>query len=369
MKVLFTLFFTSLITISLSQSYTYLLVGTYTGGQSKGIYVFRFHQNGKAEAVDSVVTPNPSYLAISPDQQFVYAGNELGAREGGGKVSAYRFDKSVGKLSLINEKSTRGEHPCYVTVDKDRRWVIVGNYSSGNLSVLPVLADGSLGEAVTTVQHQGKGTHRRQEKPHVHQTVLSADNRFLYVPDLGIDKLMVYAFNAKDGSLNPSDTTVRLPNASGPRHLAIHPNNKWIYLLQELSGNVTMFTAANGHLNAEQTTFSLPAGFARPFTCADIHVSPDGRFLYTSARDEANMLAAFQINPTNGRLTIVGHQSTLGRTPRNFVLHPSGNYLLAANQNSHEIVVFARNQQTGKLSDSGNRISVGSPVCLKWIVP
>lgn len=369
MKYFLTLFFGSFVMMAASQKTAYLLAGTYTGGKSKGIYVFRFGSNGKAEPVDSVVTPNPSYLAVSPDQQYVYAVNEVGAGEGGGKVSAFRFDNSSGKLTLLNQQSAEGEHPCYITVDKRGKWVIVGNYSSGNIAVLPIAKDGTLGKAVTTVQHNGSGTHPRQEKPHVHQTVLSKDNRFLYVPDLGIDKLMIYAFNEKNGELKPVDTTLKLPDGSGPRHFDFHPSQKWAYLLQELSGNVTVFATAGGRLHPVQTTSVLPAGFAESFTTADVHVSPDGKFLYTSTRDQANTLSIFRINPGDGKLMIMGHQSTHGKTPRHFNFDPSGAYLLVANQNSDEIVVFHRDLQTGKLTDSGSRIKVGKPVCIKWITP
>jgi 6-phosphogluconolactonase len=369
MKYLLILLLSGFFMMAASQKPAYLLVGTYTGGKSKGIHVFRFDANGKAEPLDSAVTPNPSYLAVSPDQQFVYAVNELGAGEGGGKVSAFRFDKATGKLTPLNQQPSQGEHPCYITVDKTGKWVIVGNYSSGTVAVLPILTDGSLGEAVTTVQHQGKGKHLRQEGPHVHQTVLSADNRFLYVPDLGIDKLMIYSFDAQNGELIPVDTTLKLPDGSGPRHFDFHPSQKWGYLLQELSGKVTVFKNKGGRLQPVQSIAVLPAGFAQSFTAADVHVSPDGRFLYTSARDASNTLAIFKINPADGRLMITGHQSTLGKTPRNFNLDPSGAYLLAANQNSDEIVVFHRNQRTGKLTDSGNRIEIGKPVCIRWITP
>lgn len=369
MKYFLTLFLGSIVMMAASQTPAYLLAGTYTGGKSKGIYVFRFHANGKAEPVDSVITPNPSYLAVSPDQQHVYAVNELGAGEGGGKISAFRFDKNSGKLMLLNQQSAEGEHPCYITVDKKGKWVIVGNYSSGNVSVLPIAADGSLGKAITTVQHYGKGNHPRQEKPHVHQTVLSEDNRFLYVPDLGIDKLIIYAFNEKNGELKPVDTNLKLQDGSGPRHFDFHPSQKWAYLLQELSGNVTVFKNTGSRLQPVQTTSVLPAGFAQPFTTADVHVSPDGKFLYTSTRDQANIISIFRVNPEDGKLMITGHQSSLGKTPRNFNFDPSGAYLLVANQNSDEIVVFHRNPQTGKLTDSGNRIAVGKPVCVKWITP
>lgn len=351
----------------MAQPTTYLIAGTYTGGKSNGIYVFRFGAGGKAVAVDSIATPNPSFLALSPDEKTVYAVNETGAAEGGGKVTAFRFDKRTGRLALLNQQSSEGEHPCFITVDKSGKWVIAGNYSSGTVAVLPARPDGSLRSAATTVQHRGSSSHARQQSPHVHQTVLSADNKTLYVPDLGIDKLMVYSFNAATGALEAKDTTVRLPGGSGPRHLDIHPTSKRLYLLQELSGNITVYNNRNGRLQAVQTVSALPAGFSQPFSGADIHLSPDGRFLYASLRDEANALAIFRVHPATGRLTLVGHQSTLGKTPRHFSFHPSGNYLLAANQRSDEVVVFRVNKKTGKLTDTGNRIAIGSPVCLRWV--
>ncbi|HEV7334307.1 MAG TPA: lactonase family protein [Flavisolibacter sp.] len=364
-KIVTTLLSIVMMTAAISQPY--LLVGTYTGEKSRGIYVYRFQSNGSAKLVDSAVTPNPSYLAISPDQRYVYAANELGNAEGGGKVTAFRFDKQSGKLTQLNQVPAMGEHPCYVTVDKTGKWVIVGNYSSGTVAVLPVQADGSLRQAVAMEQHKGRGPTDRQEKPHVHATVLSKDNNTLYVPDLGIDKLMIYAFNDQNGQLEPKDTTLKMPDGAGPRHFTIHPSAKWTYLLQELSGMVTVFKSQNGLLQEVQTISALPKDFKGDFTSADIHVSPDGKFLYASNRDASNTLAIFKINPGNGKLTLAGHQSVLGKTPRNFNFDPSGNFLLVANQRSDEIVVFAVNKTTGKLTDTGKRIAVGSPVCIKWI--
>lgn len=353
-----------------AQKTVYLLAGTYTTGKSKGISVYRFNtQNGQATLVDSAITANPSYLAVSPNKQYVYAVNELGNNEGGGKVTAFRFTTSTGHLERLNEQSSMGEHPCYITVDKTGRWVIVGNYSSGTLAVLPVAASGELGKATDVVQHKGSSVHPRQEGPHVHATVLSPNNKFLYVPDLGIDKLMIYSFNDATGQLSPKDTTLKLAAGSGPRHFIFHPNGRWAYLVQELKGTVTMFRYMNGDLQPAQVISALPTGFKKPFTAADIHVSADGRFLYTSLRDSANLLTVFRINPANGSLARIGHQSALGKTPRNFNLDPSGNYLLAANQNSDEIVVFRVNKKTGGLQDTGRRIAVGNPVCIKWIVP
>lgn len=368
MKRFFTIALSIQALFAFAQKQPYLLVGTYTYGQSKGIYVYRFNSaNGTATLVDSVASANPSYLAVSPDQNHVYAVNELGNREGGGKVTAYHFDKSTGHLTELNQQSSMGEHPCYITVDKTGKWVIVGNYSSGTAAVLPVKKNGELGAATSVIEHKGSGVHARQEKPHVHSTVLSANNRFLYVADLGIDKEMIYSFNDRNGRLSPIDTTLKLKDGSGPRHFIFHPNGRWAYLVQELAGTVTVFRYANGNLAPMQTISSLPAGFTKSFTAADIHVSNDGKFLYTSLRDSANLLAVFRINPADGRLSLRGHQSTMGKTPRNFNIDPSGNYLLVANQNSNEIVVFHVDKKTGKPKDTGKRITVGSPVCIKWI--
>lgn len=352
----------------LAQKQPYLLVGTYTGGKSKGISVYRFNSaTGKATFVETAETNNPSYLAVSPNQQYVYAVNEMGKAKGGGKVTAFQFNRSTGHLSESNQQSSMGEDPCYISIDKSGKWAVVGNYSSGNVAVLPVEKNGQLGAATTVVQHSGKSLHDRQKSPHVHATVLSPDNRFLYVPDLGIDKVMIYSFNGSKGQLTPKDTTLKMTPASGPRHFVFHPNGRWAYLVQELSGNVTVFQYNKGLLTPVQTINSLPASFTQSFTSADIHVSPDGKFLYTSTRDEANLLSIFSISRTNGHLRLQGHQSVLGKTPRNFNFDPSGRFLLVANQNSDAIVVFQVNRQTGMVTDTGNRIEVGNPVCLKWI--
>jgi 6-phosphogluconolactonase len=369
MKFFLTTLLLMYITPLFAQKQPYLLVGTYTGGKSKGIYVFRFGANGRAVPVDSIATPNPSFLAVSPNGKTVYAVNELGTAEGGGKVSAFRFNKTNGRLTLLNQQSSEGEHPCFVTADKTGNWVIAGNYSSGTVAVLPVQTNGSVGEAVTTVQHTGSSVTDRQQGPHVHQTVLSADNRTLFVPDLGIDKLMIYSFDASKGTLRPKDTSLSLTAGSGPTTSRSHPTEKWVYLLQELSGTITVFKNSKGKLQSLQTVSALPKGFSQAFSGADIHVSPNGRFLYASLRDESNSLAIFSIHPSTGRLTLKGHQSTNGKTPRNFNFDPSGNYLLVGNQRSDEIVIFRMNKTTGKLTDTSNRISVGSPVCIKWIKP
>jgi 6-phosphogluconolactonase len=349
----------------------YLVTGTYTGGKSEGIYVHRFNsEDGTASIVGHVKTSNPSFVAVSPDQQYVYAVQENGAANGkGGAIAAFSFNKQTGLLSFMNSQSTGGDHPCYVAVDKTGKWVVAGNYSSGSISVMPVLEDGSLGAAGQVIKHSGSGPDiKRQSSPHVHCTYFSADNRFLFVPDLGIDKVMIYSFDKATGKLKPAAQPFAASAAgAGPRHISFHPSDKYAYVIEELSGTVSVFEHIKGKLRYIQRISSMAKGNTGTAGSADIHVSPSGRFLYASNRAEANNIAIFSIDPSSGKLKLIAHQSTLGRTPRNFSIDPSGNYLLAANQNSDEIVVFKTDLQTGLLSDTGNRIAVGKPVCLVWI--
>jgi 6-phosphogluconolactonase len=349
----------------------YLIVGTYTGGKSEGIYVYRFNSSdGSYKEVSHIKTSNPSFVGVSPDQRFVYAVHEDAASDGkGGEISAFSFNKKKGVLTYINEQSTKGDHPCYVVVDKTGKWVIAANYSSGSLSVLPVNNDGSLGEPTTTIQHEGSGPNKeRQSKPHVHCTLLSADNRFLFVPDLGIDKVMIYAFDATNGKLTPAKQPfAKSADGAGPRHFTFHPNNKYAYLIEELSGTVVTFQYNNGSAKEIQRISTMPANDSSFAGSADIHVSPDGRFLYASNRSVSNTIAIYKVNQQNGKLTLIGHQSTLGKTPRNFNFDPTGNFLLVGNQNSDQVVIFKRDKATGMLTDTDKRIDVGKPVCLKWI--
>ncbi len=370
MKNLLLIFALPLLLLSEGTKENYLIVGTYTGGKSEGIYVYKFNsEDGSSEAVSHVKTPNPSYIAISPDEKYVFAVTENGKDGNGGEISSFVFDKKDGTLTFINKQLTGGDHPCYVDIDKTGKWVFAGNYSSGSLSVLPVDADGSLGEATSHITHSGSGANKeRQEKPHVHCTIISPDNKWLYVPDLGIDKVMIYAFDAATGKLTPG-TQEFAPSqpGAGPRHLTFHPNGKYAYLIEELTGNVVTYKMENGQLKLWQRTSSLPRGQQGFAGSADIHVSPDGKFLYASNRGDFNNIAIFKIDTKTGRVFIAGFQSTLGKAPRNFNFDPTGKYLLVGNQNNDEIVVFKRNFKTGLLTDTQKRIEVGKPVCLKWI--
>jgi len=368
MRLFSFILFLFIATTAAAQKNYYLLVGTYTKGKSTGIHVYDFdRKDGSVKIVDSVQTPNPSYLAVAPDQKFVYAVSETQRGNFSGKIRSFSFDKKTGKLNFINEEPSVGDNPCYIIVDKTGKWVIVANYTSGTLAVLPIKNDGNLGEAVSSIQHRGHGVNpQRQEGPHVHSTVLSPDNKYLFVQDLGIDKIIIYSFNDKTGAIARKDS-VKLQDGSGPRHFTFHPNKKWAYLVQEMGGTVTAFDYQQGRLNNIQTISTLPPNFNQFFTGADVHISNDGRFLYASTRDSANIITIFKINQETGKLSVAGYQPTLGKTPRNFNFDPSGDYLLVANQNSDDIVIFKINHQTGLLTDTGNRIDVGNPVCIKWI--
>ena len=348
----------------------YLVIGTYTDGKSEGVYIYKFNsEDGSYKEVSHVKTSNPSFVAVSPDEKYIYAVHEDARNGRGGEISAFSFAKEKGILELINQQPTNGDHPCYTEVDKTGKWVFAGNYSSGSLSVLPVNADGSLGAATTHISHTGSGPNKdRQEKPHVHCTLISPDNKWLFVPDLGIDKVMIYAFDAATGKLTPAAQpfAASTPGA-GPRHFTFHPNGKYAYLIEELTGHVVVYQYQNGKLKQVQRTSTLPRGQKGFAGSADIHVSPDGKFLYASNRGDFNNIAIYKVDPKSGKLSIIGFQSTLGSGPRNFNFDPSGNFLLVGNQNSDEIVIFKRNTKTGLLTDTGKKIAVGKPVCLKWI--
>jgi len=361
------LFFSVSICVAQNGKEPYLIVGTYTSGKSDGIYVYKFNmENGDSKLIGSSKTSNPSYLAVSPDKKFVYCVNE----DIPGMVTAFSFEKSSGKLISLNQQFSHGKHPCYITVDKSGKWVIAGNYSSGTLTIYQVNKDGSLGNATDSVQHEGSSVNTdRQGSPHVHSTVLSKSNKTLYVADLGMDKVMIYKFDNKKGKLTAAANPFVMTEAgSGPRHLDIHPNGKYAYLVEELTGNVSVYQVdKKENLILIQDISGLPRDFNGEVGSADIHVSPDGKFVYCSNRGGSNSLGIFRVNQSTGELAWVGYQSTLGKTPRNFNFDPSGNFLLAANQNSDEIVIFKRDKETGLLTDTGKRISVSKPVCIKWI--
>ncbi|HEX8282943.1 MAG TPA: lactonase family protein [Pyrinomonadaceae bacterium] len=351
-------------------------VGTYTSGASEGIYLYRLDlRDGSlkhAGTTSGVV--NPSYLTLDKGRRFLYAVNEVedfgGAKSGA--VSAFAVEPKTGALRLLNQRASKGGAPCYVTLDASGRFLLVANYSGGNVAALPVNEDGSLGEAVDVERGAGRGPNReRQEAPHAHSVLLDGANRFAYVCDLGTDKVMVYRFDARNGALSQNaPPSVSMKPGAGPRHLAFHPKGRFVYVLNELDSTVTALAhdAARGTLRASQTVSLLPAGFTGANTGADIHLTPDGRFLYCSNRGD-DSIAGFVVNSHTGGLRLVGHTPAGGQTPRNFVIDPSGRYLLVANQKSDNIVSFRIDPTTGALRPTGQTARVPSPVCLKLAQP
>lgn len=344
-----------------------LLVGTYTSSdKSQGIYVYSFNtETGeftyKAEASG---IKNPSYLAITKDRKHVYSVSEGDQ----GTISSFSFNAVTGKLTFLNNAPSGGTGPCYVSVDDKNKFVFAGNYSGGSVSAIPIKADGSLSSDIQSIQHEGKSVKPNQEKPHVHAAVLSKDNKYLFVPDLGTDKVNIYHVDiTKAKPLTPANPAfASIAVGGGPRHFVFHPNGKYAYVIHENTGEVTAFDYASGKLKEKQKVSMPASGYAGDIHGADIHISPDGKFLYGSMRANINELGIYSI-AKDGKLTFVGRQSTLGKIPRNFEIDPTGNFLLVGNQNSDEIVIFKRDKKTGLLTDTKKRISVGKPVCLKFV--
>lgn len=357
-----------------------LYVGTYTEKDSKGIYAFRY-EAGKPQLVPLGVaaeTVNPSFLASDPSRRFVYAVNEVQKFEGAaiGYVSAYATDKGTGKLRLLNTAASGGADPCYVAFDRAGKFALVANYTGGSVAVFQVQADGRIGSRTAFVQHtfsvQNRGSsvnRERQEGPHAHWIETTPDNRFAVAVDLGLDELLVYGFDAAKGALTANDPPfARLDPGAGPRHLAFHPNGKFAYVVNELQSTVTTFSydAERGSFGKLGTVSTLPKGFKGENDTAEIHVHPNGRFLFASNRGH-DSIVVFAIDQKSGALTLVDHFATGGRTPRNFEIDPSGTVLFVANQDTNTITLFRIDPETGRLSRIGAAVEVPSPVSLRFV--
>jgi len=351
-----------------------VLIGTYTNGTSKGIYVYRlYEETGKLAYLneftngdDSTFT-NPSYLCVANNNHFIYAVNENKV----GGVTALTFDPLAGKMTFINKQPSAGADPCYVSVDKNQKNIFVANYSSGNLSVFPLNKDGSMGTISQNIQDSGSSIVKdRQQGPHVHTAVLVPNEKYLLYTDLGTDKLNIERYRAsKPQPLSPATPAfVSVTPGNGPRHLAFTPDGKHLYLLQEIGGVINAYDYDNGTLKQIQSVDMKIPAFNGNIGSAAIKVSPDGRFLYASNRGDANDIVVYAINQDNGQLTYVSRVSSLGKGPRDFAIDPTGKYLLVANQNSNSIYVYKIDQTSGRLIGFVFRLDIGNPVCLK-IVP
>jgi 6-phosphogluconolactonase len=357
-----------LISFSCFSQEPYLFIGTYTHGKSKGIYVYKFNtKTGTGTPVSSIEAKNPSYVCLSADGKFLYATDE---EDQGGSVGAYAFEPTTGHLALLNTQSCQGSCPCYVSEDKTGKWVFVANYCSGSLAALPVNSDGSLAPAMQVISQLGKGTDTaRQEASHVHSTIFSPDERFLLEANLGTDQEHVYIFRPHEmiPLSEPFDSVATLQPASGPRHIAFHPKKSDVYILSELSGTVDgfHFDSTSGKMTHFQRIRTTPDNFTGFAGSADIHIHPNGKYLYATNRGTSNTIAVFQIGK-DGKLVTKEIISVKGKHPRNFVIDPGGHFLLVANRDTDNIVIFSIDPATGLLKATGKEISIPNPVCLKF---
>ncbi len=351
----------------------FVYVGTYTRGESEGIYAYRFDAAaGKLTSVGLVgEIPEPSFLAVHPNTDYLYAVSETENYddEGSGSVSAFRIDKATGKLTLLNTVSSKGAWPCHLNLDASGKMLAVANYKSGVVASFPVNQDGSLGEAVTVNQNSGTNITEPEQGPLSHSVDFSPDNRFLISSDAGTDQVLIFRAHPESGSIEANDPAfAKVKDGAGPRHFAFHPSGNYGYVINESGSTVTAFAydAAAGRLTELQTLSTLPEDFTGRNSTAEILIHESGKFLYGSNRGH-NSIAVFSVDSTDGSLTLVEHVSSGGERPRSFGIDPTGQYLFGANQGTNNIVIFRIDQQTGRLTPTGEEINVDSPVCVKYV--
>ena len=369
MKILALLAAATLTSLAAEPDKMLVFIGTYTGGESKGIYTYELSMGeGALKQIGlAAETPSPSFLAIHPNKQFLYAVGEAG----NGSVSAFKIDAASGKLTKLNDASSRGGGPCHLVVDKAGKNVLVANYGGGSVAVLPIKDDGSLSEASAFIQHTGSSVNqRRQKEPHAHSINLDAANRFAFVADLGLDKIMIYRFDPENGSLTENDPPfVKVAPGGGPRHFAFSPDGKRAYVNNEITSSVTAFTydSAKGALTETQTISTVPDDWkGNNNSTAEIQVHPSGKFVYCSNRGH-DSVAVFSVG-AGGKLTRVENENVRGRTPRNFGIDPTGKFLIAASQDDNKLAVFHINPSTGALDLVDEPIDAPRPVCVKFLV-
>jgi 6-phosphogluconolactonase len=361
---------------------TLAYVGTYTNGKSQGIYLFRLEtQNSEASQKDRLVPlglaaeiASPAFLEIDAKRRLLFAVNEMGQFNGQptGGVSAFAVDPSTGKLKLLNQQSSMGIGPCHLVLDRTGRHVFVANYGSGSVAVLPVAADGRLREASDFVQHEGKSVNpERQEGPHAHCVTLDPANRFLFVCDLGLDKVMIYKFDADSGKLSPNDPAfAAVAPGAGPRHMVFRPDGRFAYVVNELNSTITAFAydADAGAMNELQTVSTLPEGYEGSNTCAEIGIHPSGKFVYASNRGH-DSVALFAVDRDKGTLKYIDEQTSGGKTPRHFGIHPAGTHLAIANQNSDTLLLCRIDEANGRLKPAEVFAEAPTPSCIQFLPP
>ena len=365
----------SFVSCATSQTKELIFVGTFDGHGSEGLYVFSFDREALAFELLQTISErsSPSFQAVHPQMQVLYSINmsEFSDQNNHQTISAYRADRESGTLSLINEQSVLGRNPAHVSVDPLGSFVFVSNYNTGNVSMFPIRDDGGLEEASDVVQHSGSSINpRRQQTAHAHAADPSPDGRFLYVSDLGIDKIMIYEIDRQHGKLSPAATPwfEHTPGA-GPRHLSFRPDGAFAYSAEELSSTVAVLRVDKntGALHQIQRIPMLPDDFDGNSTAADIHVSPDGKFLYASNRGHESIVI-YAIDEPTGELTLVGHEPTIGEHPRNFMIDDKGEFLLVANRFNNHIVLFRRDPMTGLLEFTGTEVTVPVAVCITSMI-
>ncbi|MEO6284167.1 MAG: lactonase family protein [Dyadobacter sp.] len=338
-----------------------LYIGTYTQ-KGEGIYVYEFDRSDYSFKELQVITSktSPSFLEFHPNKKYLYAANE-----GNNTVSSYAIDQATAKLTALNAQPSLGKGPCHVAVDPKGRFLYVSNYGSGQLGVYLLNPDGTIGAVADTIQDKGNPS----QKPHMHSVIPSADGKFIYASDLGIDKIMVYSVDQKTGQLTPGAVPyAEVKAGDGPRHFAIHPNGNFGYSACELASVVNSFSIVKGSgalVPLERVTM-LPGDFTGKSYAADIHFSPDGKFLYASNRGHES-LAIYGVNAKTGKLTVAGHAETHGKHPRNFLVDQKGEFVIATNRDNDTVVFFKRNSSTGQLTYTGKEISIPTPVCVKQL--
>ncbi len=348
-------------------------VGTYTSAKSKGIYYGKFEPaSGKIEFKGlAAQTISPSFLAVNPDKNYLYAVNEAnlrGQKEGG--VTAFQINKTTGELKEINQTLSGGNSPCHLTTDRTGKYLLVANYGSGTVACFKLNKEGGIEEKTAQIQHSGSGANQsRQKGPHAHWAGFSTNNKYAFVCDLGLDKILIYKFDESNGDLKPNDPPyVKLNDGSGPRHLSFHPNEKFAFVINELDSTITAIEYNNGSFKKLNSVKTLPTDFTGQNATAEIEVHPNGRFIYGSNRGH-DSIVCFEFFPDKKNFQLIQTISSGGNVPRSFAITPDGNYLIAANQATDNLTVFKINSNTGTLTTVDEKVEVGSPVCIIFMKP